>query len=105
MALNTYDPHGSDDLSLPDIAPSSPPDAEAAADVIRQKVARVFADEPAAEPELAEAESVSKRSKHQQFMYKLGTSGQDLAAIQTKWHDYYQGLSDDEKRQVWQEFY
>jgi sortase A len=38
-------------------------------------------------------------------MYDLGTSGKDLATIQTEWHDYYQGLPADQKHQVWQEFY
>lgn len=38
-------------------------------------------------------------------MYDLSTSGKDLAAIQTAWHQYYQSLPDDEKHQVWQEFY
>ncbi len=88
-------------------APGGPPDALAAADVIRQKVARVYAEEPVAAQELTEAkaESAPGRSKHQQFMYELGTSGKTLAVIQTEWHNYYQGLSDRAKHQVWQEFY
>jgi len=82
-------------------------DADAAADLIRQKVARVYAEEPDASAELAEAEAeeVQGRSPHQQFMYELGTSGKDLAAIQTEWHDYYQNLPPRAKHQVWQEFY
>lgn len=106
MALNTYDPHGSDDLPEPPATtPDSPPDAGAAVDVIRQKLARLYKDEPVAEQELVEAETTPQRSKHQQFMYDLGTSGKDLATIQTEWHNYYQGLSDRAKHQVWKEFY
>jgi LPXTG-site transpeptidase (sortase) family protein len=78
---------------------------KAAADVIRQKVARIYAEEPVATEELTKAEKATPRSKHQQFMYQLGTSGDDLATIQTKWHDYYQNLSAKDKHQVWQEFY
>lgn len=73
--------------------------------MIREKVARIYGEEPEAKQELDEAQSVGQRSKHQQFMYDLGTSGKDLAAIQTEWHTYYQALPDDEKHQVWQEFY
>jgi len=86
-------------------APNHPNDDVPAADLIRQKVAQVYADEPDAEAELSEAEAADQRSKHQQFMYKLSTSGKDLAAIQTEWHKYYQALPDNEKHQVWQEFY
>jgi len=106
MASHTYDPHGNDDLSLPAAAaPGDPPDAQVAAEVIRQKVARAYANEPVATQELAEAESSPERSKHQQFMYGLGASGKNLATIQTEWHNYYQSLPDIEKHQVWQEFY
>jgi LPXTG-site transpeptidase (sortase) family protein len=80
-------------------------DDNQAADLIRDKVARIYADEPAATGELAEAAAATQRSKHQQFMYDLSTSGKDLATIQTEWHTYYLGLPDNEKHQVWQEFY
>ncbi len=76
-----------------------------AADMIRGKVARIYDDEPDATTELTEAEHIDHRSKHQQFMYQLGTSGKDLATIQTEWHNYYQSLPADERHQVWQEFY
>lgn len=85
--------------------PILPPADENAADLIRQKVARLYEEEPDASVEAAEAEEASHRSKHQQFMYELSTSGKDLAAIQTEWHNYYQNLPADEKHQVWQEFY
>jgi LPXTG-site transpeptidase (sortase) family protein len=85
--------------------PAAIPDAQTAADLIRQKVARIYGAEPAIAAETAEAQAVPHRSKHQQFVYELGTSGKDLATVQTEWHDYYQKLPADEKHQVWQEFY
>jgi LPXTG-site transpeptidase (sortase) family protein len=96
MANNTAD-------EQPDNMPTDA--SQAAADLVRQKVARAYADEPDTESELAETASGQPRSKHQQFMYELGTSGKDLAAIQTEWHNYYQGLPAAEKHQVWREFY
>jgi LPXTG-site transpeptidase (sortase) family protein len=102
MALHSYNPPPHDGQPDP---PAAAPDAEAATDLIRAKVARVFSDEPNARQELGEAEAARHRSKHQQFMYRLKASGKDLAAIQTEWHNYYQGLPDHEKHQVWQEFY
>jgi LPXTG-site transpeptidase (sortase) family protein len=107
MAANTFDPHGNDDLSLPpEISPDSAADAGLASDVIREKLNRIYAEEPDATQELAEAAARSSgRSKHQEFMYNLGTSGKDLATIQTEWHSYYESLPDEQKHAVWQEFY
>jgi len=51
------------------------------------------------------AETPKPRSKHQEFMHRLSTSGRPLAQIQTEWHEYYTRLPDDEKHAVWQEFY
>lgn len=90
--------HSSDDDKLAQ-------DAKTAADLIREKVARIYAEEPAATSELLEAEEVKRRSKHQEFMYELSNSGLDLATIQNRWHDYYQKLPAHEKHEVWQEFY
>ena len=73
--------------------------------LIRQKISTIYSHEPSAKEELAENETVKPRSKHQQFMHQLSTSGKSLAEIQTAWHNYYVGLPDDEKHQVWQEFY
>lgn len=87
-----------DGLVQPD--PSNP-----AANVIRDKVARVYASEPDASTEQAEANASKHRSKHQQFMYELSNSGKDLASIQTEWHKYYVDLPNQERHQVWQEFY
>lgn len=87
-------------------APSpSATNAQTAADLIREKVARIYEAEPAAGLEAAEAQAAQPRSKHQEFMYRLSTSGKDLATIQTEWHEYYQQLAPTEKHQVWQEFY
>ncbi len=96
-----------DDASLNDIQSglANDPNADAAANVIRDKLSRIYAAEPDAAQELAEAGAGSRLSKHQQFMYDLGTSGKDLATIQTDWHNYYQSLPPTEKHQVWQEFY
>lgn len=83
------------------------PGANEAADLIRQKLARIYAEEPdpLEEEKKVEAEPAAQRSKHQQFMYELSTSGRSLADIQTAWHDYYTRLPDAEKYEVWQEFY
>lgn len=76
-----------------------------AADLIRRKLDKLYAKEPAAKEEIAEAESVTHRSKHQEFMHNLSHSGKSLAEIQTEWHAYYSALPNNEKHQVWQEFY
>ncbi len=90
----------------PDVVVSDVDDSgSSAADLVRQKVARAYEDEPSASQEIKEDQDLNKRSKHQQFMHQLSTSGDDLATIQTKWHDYYTNLPDDEKYEVWQEFY
>jgi LPXTG-site transpeptidase (sortase) family protein len=80
-------------------------DDQSAADLIRQKLDQIYGEEPNAASEMAESESVPKRTSHQEFMYRLSTSGKDLATIQTDWHNYYQSLPDREKHEVWQEFY
>jgi LPXTG-site transpeptidase (sortase) family protein len=81
--------------------------ADTAIALIRRKIDALYADEPGVKQELTEAAETqtARRSKHQQFMYELSTSGKPLAEIQTAWHNYYQSLSDDDKRQIWQEFY
>lgn len=78
---------------------------EQAANMIRDKIKRLYGEEPAAMEEAKEAEEVLSRSKHQQFMHQLTTLGLNLAEIQTKWHEYYISLPDNEKHEVWQEFY
>lgn len=76
-----------------------------AADLIRQKVAELYDEEPNAQIELEEVKQVSKPSKHQAFMQQLVNSGKDIAQIQTEWHEYYQSLAENEKLEVWDEFY
>lgn len=79
--------------------------ATPAVDLIRQKLDRLFANEPDAAQEEQEAVAEPTRSKHQQFMFDLSKSGKSLAQIQTEWHSYYVGLPEQEKHEVWQEFY
>lgn len=77
-----------------------------AADLIRQKIEALYAQEPSAKKELEEVQDVhGKLSKHQQYMDELSRSGKSLAEIQDAWHAYYLNLPDDEKHEVWQEFY
>jgi len=76
-----------------------------AANLIRDKLNILYDEEPDALKEEAEAETAKHRSKHQQFMFELTTSGKDLVQIQTAWHNYYQALSAEDKKQVWNEFY
>jgi sortase A len=78
-----------------------------AIELIRAKLNRLYGEEPDATTEAAEAVATTRRnrSKHQQFMYELTTSGKSLADIQTQWHEYYVNLPNDEKHEVWQEFY
>lgn len=103
---NAHPPHinptnqGSDDAS-----------SELAAEVIRQKINSFYAHdakvahEPSARTEEQEVAHLQHRSKHQKFMYELSTSGKSLPEVQTAWHQYYLSLPDDEKHQVWEEFY
>lgn len=81
------------------------PDKQAALELIRSKLEKIYDKEPEATEELAEAETSNHRSKHQAYMHKLNQSGKSLAEIQTAWHKYYTDLSDAEKHKVWQEFY
>lgn len=106
MAINPLDtPLPNDTSSADSPAVTVSPDSQLATKVIREKVARLYSDEPGALQELAESEAAAHRSSHQQFMYELSTSGKDLATVQTEWHEYYQSLPAEEKHRVWQEFY
>jgi sortase A len=81
-------------------------DDSPAVELIRQKIAQLYKDEPDGEREFAQAKAAGKNvSKYQRFMRDLGNSGKSLAEIQTTWHEYYQALPDKEKHEVWQEFY
>lgn len=88
--------------------PQQPTERLAAADLIRKKVQAAYANEPDVREEAEEIEDQGPRkhrSKHQQFIYELTNSGRPLHEVQTAWHEYYAGLNDREKHQVWQEFY
>jgi len=75
-------------------------------DLIRAKLKRIYAEAPDPFEESEKvAESAPPLSKHQQFMAALSTSGKSLADTQTAWNEYYARLPDEEKHQVWQEFY
>lgn len=96
------------ELPLPNESSSAPkeaPQPNQAAQVIRSKVAALYTDEPVAKEEIKEISETGVHSKHQKFMQQLSESGKGLAEIQTAWHNYYLGLPDNEKHEVWQEFY
>lgn len=78
---------------------------EPAANIARAKLQQLYKEEPDAKEEIVEAHAAAHPSKHQRFMESLTTSGKSLAEIQTAWHNYYVGLSEREKHEVWQEFY
>ena len=106
MATNT--PPDNDQSQDQLNAPGSiiPVPQELAVNLIRGKLENIYDEEPSAlEEEKEVLSSAHHRSQHQQFMYELTTSGKDLVQIQTQWHEYYQKLPNDQKRQVWQEFY
>jgi len=101
-------------MSSDDATPSAPGDQsgdsnEQAVELIRAKISKFYSEEPSAREEAAEANTASAThqpsSKHQQFMQELSASGKSLAQIQTEWHNYYVNLPDNEKHEVWQEFY
>ena len=78
---------------------------DAATAIIRGKLQQIYEEEPNARDEIAEEEQIQHRSVHQEFMHRLVNSGRSLAEIQTAWHEYYVDLPDEDKHQVWQEFY
>src|SRR3990167_9389561 len=109
------DPHSKDDdndagstLPLPEEVKIDhndlPAEQQAAADLIRRRVESAYQSEPDATTEALEAaelEPVEKLSRHQQFIYDLTTSGTPMHDINAAWREYYAGLADEEKHQVW----
>jgi len=82
--------------------------ADASVNLIRKKIERAYASEPSAKLESQDIEKLGNkitRSKHQQFIYELTSSGKPLHKIQEAWHEYYGGLPETEKHEVWSEFY
>ncbi len=81
---------------------------KAAANLARQRVAAIHKNAPSASEEALDVEELSgeiKRSRHQEYMHQLTISGKSLPEIQAAWHEYYAGLPDAEKHQVWSEYY
>jgi len=78
---------------------------EPAANIARAKLAKLYQEEPNAKAEIVEASVSTHQSKHQRYMNSLSSSGKSLAEIQTAWHNYYVELPDQQKHEVWQEFY
>ena len=76
-----------------------------AAELIRGKISNIYSKEPNANSEISEAEEPGTHSQHQQYLLELHNSGLSMEDIQVKWHEYYQGLPDHQKHEVWQEFY
>lgn len=108
MADNTATSHQDDNAAPePDQGKkaSSRQDNDLAAAVIRKKIESIYSKEPDAKEEAVKAETTTHRSKHQQYMHELTKSGKSLADIQTAWHEYYVALPDEQKHEVWQEFY
>lgn len=82
--------------------------ANPAADLIRRRVAAAYASEPDVATEAADIQAAGAErpmSSHQQFIIELTNSGKALPEIQAAWHEYYAKLPDQQKHQVWQEFY
>ncbi len=115
MSTNHQSKPGQDHTAGPDKTESvlQPASGETAADstvkaveLIRQKLAAIYGDEPNAKQELAEAMQPGvQHSKHQRFMQSLHNSGKPMSQIQAEWHQYYADLDDQQKHEVWQEFY
>ncbi|MEK7471721.1 MAG: class D sortase [Patescibacteria group bacterium] len=92
------------DPTLPITSPNPPAD-DPAVNLIRGKLNELFKTEPSASSEINEIKQVGVASKHQKYLQSLTSSDKDIAEIQTAWHEYYQKLPDQEKHEVWQEFY
>ncbi len=69
---------------------------DAALNVIRSKVQKALAKEPP----LNKAEV-----SHRAYFERLVNSGATAEQVQSAWHAYYEGLSNEEKHNVWQEYY
>jgi sortase A len=89
-------------------APSTQTDHEHhTARAIRQKLKNIYQREPSANSEikLSSITPKSELSRHQKYVLELQKSGMSLEDIQLSWHQYYSGLPDEQKREVWKEFY
>ncbi len=76
-------------------------------DLVRKKLSSAYDQEPSAieeKEELNRANENQPLSKHQKFLNDLSNSGKSLPEIQLEWHEYYMGLPDEQKNEVWEEF-
>ena len=78
---------------------------DTAANLIRTKIDSAYALEPNLYTEINEIKNTGAHSKHQLYMNKLLVSGKSYLDIQAAWHSYYLSLPDNEKHEVWREFY
>lgn len=106
LHMKTINPTPHPSFQLP-IEPDHEEHTNDAADMIRHKLDTLYATEPDVVTEAIESvrEPEKKRSKHQIFMAELAASGKPFAMIQMAWHDYYKALPDEQKHEVWEEFY
>ena len=97
----------STELTSDSSAVPTAPIKDPAVELIRQKVAAIYADEPDATAEVAEVTHIAPQqlSVHQKYMADLSSSGRSIADIQSAWHAYYAALPEADKHVVWQEFY
>ncbi len=80
--------------------------AHYATSIVRGKLQRIYSEEPDAKHEISTIQHSGQHlSKHQQYMQKLTNSDASIVEVQTKWHTYYVNLPEDEKHEVWREFY
>lgn len=84
---------------------SSTPDSNPSLNIIRNKLDSIYHKDTEVSNKPTAADAEVHRSKHQKFMHELSSSGKSLAEIQTEWYQYYTDLPNEEKNQVWQEFY
>lgn len=88
------------------IVPAKTPGRDAAANIIRKRIEELYSGEPAVKEELKEIKQEEHRlSRHQLYLKDLQATATSVADIQTKWHQYYSELPEEEKHQVWKEFY
>lgn len=80
---------------------------ETAADIIRKRVDAAYkeGDGAADSVNIEKLNDHLEHSEHQKFIYELTSSGKSLHEVQEAWHEYYAGLNEAEKHEVWQEFY
>lgn len=72
----------------------------------RSKLNQIYKSEPSAKEEISSTQDLhGSLSKHQKYLKRLSTSKRSLAEIQKAWKDYYDKLPDEQKHEVWQEFY